>query len=304
MERLTDRCRQRPGSTAGAEMMLGMALRSPIFLDVETLLSQAEYNDVEVPRQAEIVARTVSKRSGGGKIGVFGVGNLDAALGTDVEYQSTYSLAPREKATVSKVIDSLIREGAVIVDPDENSVLARDSLLEIEGQARITAASLAGKMFFIFRRLMDTADGDLDTVLDLEIQDPRVVEQLKQVYLRNELIPIPILLELSGSKLPQKVYINVRPDHFIDVASANRVENEFRIFGSISRIIAGGDEGFASAEEWLLHDWEHLMRRKLMPHVGDVVKDMVEQLELELPASDVHEYIAGPAIIVDAIAIY
>lgn len=47
-----------------------MTLRSPSFLDLETLLSQAEYHDIDVPVVQDIVETTVSKRSGGGKAGL------------------------------------------------------------------------------------------------------------------------------------------------------------------------------------------------------------------------------------------
>jgi hypothetical protein len=280
-----------------------MALRSPIYLDTETLLSQAEYHDIEVARQADIVEKTVRKRSGGGKAGISGLG-IDASIGTDIEYQSTYTLAPKEKATASRVIDALIAEDAVKVNPDGETALGRDDLVEIEGMTRITAASLAGKMFFIFRRLMDGAEGDLEAVFDLDVHDLPVMEQLKGVYLRNELLPIPVLLELTGSRLPQKVYINVQPNHFLDAASANRVEGEMRVLGTVSRLVPGGGEGYLSAEQWLLHDWEHMVRRKLMTEVDKVVKDMVDQLDLDLPVGDVRAYITGPAIIVDAIGLY
>jgi len=156
-----------------------MALRSPIYLDTETLLSQAEYHDIEVPRQADIVEKTVRKRSGGGKVGLSGVG-VGASAGTNVEYQSTCSLAPKEKATVSKLIDSLIKAEAIKVNPDGETVLGKDDLVEIEGLTRITAASLAGKIFFIFRRLMDTAEGGLESIFEPERQRPpncRAVEE-------------------------------------------------------------------------------------------------------------------------------
>jgi hypothetical protein len=91
-----------------------MALRSALYLDTETLLSQAEHFDVEVVRQAEIVEKTVRKLTGGGRAGVGGVG-VDASRGTDIEYQSTYTLAPTQKATVRKVIDSLLSLGAIKV---------------------------------------------------------------------------------------------------------------------------------------------------------------------------------------------
>ncbi|MCX4728668.1 hypothetical protein [Streptomyces sp. NBC_01306] len=203
------------------------------------------------------------------------------------------------------MIDALINDaGAVKVDPDGETPLVRDDLVQIEGTTRITAASLAGKMFFILRRLMDTVEADLDSLRNLEIADLPFAEQLQQVYLRNELLPIPTLLELTGSNLPQKVYINVPPDHFLGEASANRIEGELRVLGSVSRLIPGGSDGYLSAEQWLLHDWEHMMRRFMMLDVDDHVRELVSHFNLDLPTEDVHSHIAGPAIIVDAIGLY
>lgn len=280
-----------------------MALRSPIYLDTETLLAQAEYHDVDVPRQAEIVEKSVQKRSAGGKLGVSNVG-INASAGTDVEYQSTYKLEPREKATVSRVIDKLVRQEAIKLNPDGDTPLSKDDLVEVEGLTRITAASLAGKLLFIMRRVMGTSDEAVEEMFDMEATDAPVMEQLKQVYLRNELLPVPILLQLTGSDLPQKVYINVRPDHFVDAASSNRIEGNLRVLGTVSRLVDNGDEGFLSAEEWLLHDWEYLMRRQMMTQVGDRVKELVDQMGLNFPSEDVHAHIAGPAIVIDAIALY
>jgi len=41
-----------------------------------------------------------------------------------------------------------------------------------------------------------------------------------------------------------------------------------------------------------------------MTQVDDVIRDMVDHLELDLPAEDVHAHIAGPAVVVDAIGLY
>lgn len=279
-----------------------MALRSPVYLDLETLLAHAEYQEIDVPRQAEIVERTIRKRSGGGKAGMSGFG-LDAVVGTDVELQSSYTLAPREKATVSRVIDSLIGNGAVKVDPDGQTSLSKDDLVEVDGTTRVTSASLAGKMLFALRRVMAGAE-DLDTILDLDASDAPVADQLKRVYLGNELVPIPILLEMTGTHLPQRLYVNVAADHFIDAASANRVEGEVRVLGTVSNLVPGGLEGYLSAENWLLHDWEYMFRRLAMTRIDGMVKDLFGELELDLPEDDVHGHITGPAVIIDAVAMY
>lgn len=282
-----------------------MALRSPNFLDLETLLSQADYYDVRVPRREEVVEKTVKRRAGGAKAGVGGFG-VDGTAGSDLEYQRTYNLEPQEKAMVSKVIDSLISQDAVKVQPGESTCLAKDDLVEISGEARITAASLAGKMLFTFRRLLLAQEGrDLDSLFDLDVADPQFAEAIKQVYLENELLPIPLLLELSGTPLPQKVYINVRPDHFIDDASASRVEGEMRVLGSVSKLI--DEDEYFSAEQWLLHDWEFLMKRVMMAQIDDSIREVAQQMAqmgVDLPAEDVHAFISGPAVVVDAIGLY
>lgn len=279
-----------------------MALRSPLYLDVETLLSQAEYFGVEVPHQAEIVERTTRKRSGGGKVGMAGV-EIDGSRGTDIEFQSSYTLKPRQKATVSRVIDSLMEMGAITSNPDGTTTLSKDDLVEVEGTTGITSASLAGKLFYMFRRFLAEGEGDLDKMLNLQANDPQVVKQIKRVYLQNELLPLPILLHLTGSGLPQKVYVNVRPAHFIDAASANRVEGEMRVLGTVSRLIPGGEEGYLSTEEWLLYDWEYLVRRMAMTRM-DELRGLFDGLDLGLPTKDVHHHIAGPAILIDATALY
>lgn len=137
-----------------------MALRTLLYLDIDTLQSQAEYHDINIPTQQEIIEKTTRRRATGGKLNLPGVGGADGNLGTDVEYQTTYRMDPRQKATTSKIIDQLMRIDAVKVSPDANTVIAKDDLLEVEGTARITSASLAGKMFYVLRRLMDSIEED------------------------------------------------------------------------------------------------------------------------------------------------
>jgi hypothetical protein len=279
-----------------------MALRSPIYLDAETLLAQAEYHELDVPRRAEIVEKTVRERGAQAKASITGIGASGSA-GRTVEYQATYDLTPTLKSTVSKLIDSLISQGAVKpVEPAGS--LSKDDLVELEGATRITAASLAGKAFYILRRFMQDTTQDLSKLAELSTSDPELVRQIKAVYVDNALPPIPMLLEMTQTGLPQRVYVNLRPDHFVEAASADRVEGELRVLGTVSRLVPGGDDGFTSAEDWLLAGYEYLFRRTLMTKIDDMVDDLVGKLGLELPADDVHAYIAGPAIVIDAIAVY
>ncbi|MGY0541386.1 hypothetical protein ACW14X_27990 [Nocardioides sp. YJ-D4] len=281
-----------------------MALRSPLYLDGESLLAQAEYHGIQVPTQADIVEKTVTKRGASGGVGV-GPVRLGGNAGQDVEFQSAYRMEPSEKATASKVIDALVHQGDVTTNPDADTVLTKDSLLEVEGTTRVTAASLAGKMFFILRQAMESADLDMTSIEDLNLDDlPGVAEGLRDAYLSNHLVPVPLLVELTGSNLPQRVYVSVAPDHFVDSASADRVEGDLRVLGSVTQFISEGNEGFLSAERWLLHGWEYLIRRHMMLNINDIVRELGNDLGLKLPEDDVYGYITGPAVVLDAIAIY
>ncbi|WP_454729516.1 hypothetical protein [Cellulosimicrobium protaetiae] len=80
---------------------LGMPLRTPKFLDTETFFALAEYAEVQVPLQQEITERTVKNRKGGGKVGL-GKTEVGGERGTEVEIQTSYTLAPNQKAAVSR----------------------------------------------------------------------------------------------------------------------------------------------------------------------------------------------------------
>ncbi|MFE2763301.1 hypothetical protein [Streptomyces halstedii] len=204
------------------------------------------------------------------------------------------------------MIDGLIREGVVDASPTGDSALRKDALVEIEGTARITAVSVMSKVFFLFRRLvLDRNINDLSQLANLDVDDPDVAQAIQRVYLQNELLPLPVLLEITGNSLPHKVYVNVRPGFFIDEASADRLEGDLRVLGSVYRIVPEND--FRVTDEWLLHGWEFMMRRIMMAQIQDDLQAVTQQLSrlgLDVPDDDVHAYISGPAVVIDAIALY
>ncbi|MFJ1930443.1 hypothetical protein [Streptomyces sp. NPDC088131] len=96
----------------------------------------------------------------------------------------------------------------------------------------------------------------------------------------------------------------MRPDFFINDASADRLEGDLRVLGT-SRLIPEDD--FRVTDEWLLHGWEFMMRRIMMAQIQDDLREVTQQLSrlgLDLPDDDVQAYISGPAIVIDAIALY
>lgn len=278
-----------------------MALRRPFYLDAETLLALADYHDLGISPPTDVVERSVRKRSANAQVGFGGVRG-GGELGKDVEIQTSYSIAPNEKATVSKVIDMLIAEGYA-VPTGSDATLKKDDLVEVEGQLRLTAASLAGKVFFVMRRYLESTDQDLQ---DLDFSDvgPDLMRLLQKTYVGNELVPIPILVDVDGANLGPRVFVNLRPNLFVDAATSDQIEGDRRVLGTVRSFVGDDEDGYLSTEEWLLPDWEYLMKRLLMVEISDKVQELVDTLKINLPAKDVHAWIKGPAVILDAVAVY
>jgi hypothetical protein len=189
-----------------------MALRNPIYLDLEQLIAQAEYHDVAVPRAEEIVETSRSQRRAGAKLGLSGAG-VDAGGEREVETQSTFRLEPQQRSTVSKVIDRLHREQVISTASSlTDSAIQKDDLVELDGILRMTPTTLAGKLFYLMKKAI--ASSDIASIDDLSIDDPEVEDVIRTVYLENELLPIPILMQAVDTGMEVRVYVNINPSHF------------------------------------------------------------------------------------------
>lgn len=277
-----------------------MPLRHPVYLDAETLNALADYYELATAPSKKIVEKS-TKKSSAGIAAPFGI-TAQAGLGKSIEFQSSYTITPSEKASVSKVIDGLIASGNVVTaSPD--ATLAKDYIAEVEGNIRLTAASLAGKMFYVLKKYLESID---QNIIDLNFVniEPEVMQIFQSIYLGNELVSIPILVDIVNSGFSPRILANLRPNMFVDSATSNQIEGERRVLGTVRTLIKGGDDGYLSTEEWLFPNWEYLMKRVLMTKVNNFVKELIKKLDIEFPAEDVDSWIKGPAVILDTIAIY
>lgn len=274
-------------------------LRSLTYVDLETLLAHAEYADIDVPRASEVVERAVRTGSLTASAGIGSV-QLGGGKSKDIEYQRTYSLEPKNNAVVSKVIDALF-DGHHAVTAEEDTVLLKDQLIELTGHNHLTPASMAGKVLHIALQVANGSDQDISN-LTFDQSNPDLLEQLKRVYLANEVLPVPILLEMAKSPLGCRVFINLSPNHFVDAAGVDRVEGEVTILGTVSTLIDAGKA--ITAERWLLDGYEWTMRRIMMTNIEDRIDELVSALGLTFPDTDIRHIVEGPAVIIDAIAVY
>jgi hypothetical protein len=281
------------------EIIGSMPLRTPKFLDTETFFALAEYADVPVPLQQEITERTVKNRKGGGKVAIAGTG-LGGERGSEVEVQTSYTLAPNHKAAVSKTLDHLLRDGHLAAASSDLR-LQKDLPVVLEGSGRLTTASVAGKLLYVALQIVGSSEVRLDELTSGQMP-PGAEEMLKAVYLGNELVPVPTLFELENTGLESRVLLSVRPGHFVDAATPEHIEGEIGVVGTVEAIVAEG--AFVNSEKWLLHGWEWLMKRMLMTTMDDVVGSLAASVDIDLPVDDVQAWIGGPAVVIDAVMVY
>lgn len=264
-------------------------------------MALGDYHGLDMPRLTDVIEKAVKRRSGNAKASFAGIGG-GAELGRDVELQSSFTIAPTEKASVSKVIDGLLA-GDHTVQVSEEAVLKKDDIVEVEGLVRLTAASLAGKMLYVLRKYLESTEQDIRDLVFSDIE-PDVMALIQSVYLRNELVPIPVLVDVVGTGLAPRVLVNLRPNLFVDSATSDQIEGDRRILGTVRSLVDESDDGYVSTGDWLLADWEYLIKRLLMTDISDKVQEIVDSLKIDLPAKDIHAWIKGPAVVLDAVAVY
>ncbi|WP_245642982.1 IS110 family transposase [Piscicoccus intestinalis] len=181
---------------------------------------------------------------------------------------------------------------------------ARKLLAAVDGQVSITAASLVGKMFYLFRTLLESDGVAIDSLDDLDFESPAVQTKFKDLYLRNALPPIPVLVRVAGSSYEGAIYVSLDPGYFVGDAAQDLLEGSHRVLGTVRHIVADGDDGYLATDPWLLAGWEHLLRRLLMAHLGDQVQSLTSELDIKPPEDDAYGWIKGPAVVLDAVAIY
>lgn len=277
-----------------------MPLRSPTYLDLKTLLAHAQYAGVEVPVATEVVERAARKGSLSGSAG-FGPLQGGAERGRETEVQRSYSLDPQTKAVVSRAIDELILAEHIISRPDPQRALSKGDAIELDGWSRMTPASMVGKMFHLCLRTIQTTDQDIRALDFAQIQ-PELMDEFKKIYAGNEVLPIPILLELTGTGLDIRTFVSLSANNFVDAAGVDRVEGDVTVLGTVSQIV---DEGKGlNTERWLLDGYEWLLRRVLMTNIDDVIARATGAFDVKFDDSEVRHVIQGPAIVIDGVAVY
>ncbi|MCG7310977.1 hypothetical protein [Brachybacterium sp. ACRRE] len=222
---------------------------------------------------------------------------------------------------------------------DQRWVTSRDQLVELTGTMKLSPVSSIGKIMNVMFQLVGHKDIDLNEIFsrpsseatgrpspdeadgeNLAADEPtaptdpenipaQAQEIFKAVYLRNEIPEIPTLfkLELDEEDAPWSVFINCEPGHFVGdgAAATDSIEGEVTVVGVVREFV-GEDpsDGFISTEPWTLHGWERTMRAMLRTRMDDLVQSLIPQFDPGWQAGDESYYIKGPAVVIDAVAIF
>ncbi|OFR91177.1 hypothetical protein HMPREF2863_05045 [Micrococcus sp. HMSC067E09] len=281
-----------------------MPLRNPLYLDAESLYAYAQYSQIEPESIKDVVERHRNTKEATAKAGVPGA-NAQGGGALEVEVQHSYTLAPKQKAAVSRSLDELIREEAILTLGGQDRAPEKDDLVHAEGRLVMTPTSLAGKMLEFLRQHIGDDDGTVSALMAGEgLPDAALGKVLRDAYFKGTLPNIPLLMELRGTGYQGRVFVSLPPSGFVDVAQAEHIEGNRRVLGQVEELIGGGNEGYLSAEKWLLSRWDYMMRRLMMAQMTGTVEKLIDNLGIELEVHDVHATLQGPAVILNAVMVY
>lgn len=269
--------------------------RSPLYLDLETLVPLANYHDIEVMVDVQLSQRDLGQRSGGGGVrasiplpGSPGI-EFSGSKGSEAEVTQARTIKDNPASALNRLVDALTREGDLITELTDRAITRRQ-LVELEGDWEVSPATdiggfLAGMVRLMsqnpaalsskevppeFMSLMTAGPTGGPTVLDCRLDDDDQTQ---------------VLALLSSD--------NITHGNTLD-----DLEGDRSVFGYVDTVVADGGE--YSLEKFFLSGLGRAVRRAFKP--ADLLPGMSEMLGREVTSNDLS--VKGPLIVVKAVAVY
>lgn len=289
-------------------MKIPYVYRNYTYLDGSVLNTIAEDIDMDVKLSYEVVERTTKDK--GGKAG-FGARGFTAGgeLSSKSERQETYSLSKDGKSTSTKIIKHLVSKDMVFTHDmfqNEEQPIDKGSLVELEGSALITAASSIGRLMHAFHPVIKRTKSLME-LQNLGMSSKDIDKVVSKYLIAEDLPNINLLYKMSVPDIPPKnilsVYLNFKPGNFLDTQESVNMEDQFTVFGVVKLLVPGNGNG-KGTDAWIMPGFNDILRKTVL--AGGIPDSLIKNpLIIEKTSDTDHpEYIKGPAMIVDVIAMY
>lgn len=267
--------------------------RSPLYLNIETLIPLANYHNIEVMADIQLTQRDLGKRSG--KAGVsasmpVASFNVGGTKGSESEVTQARTIKDHPSNALNRLLDELHRTDAITTDVT-TSPIQRHQLVEIIGDWEISAATDAGSLLTAMAHIFANNPG----IANSGTMDPASAYRLINPAQVNG--PVVLNAELNAAG-PMHVVALLDGDLLVGSNSVDDLEGDRTVFAQVDTFEP--EDSIYDLKKFFLSGLSRVIRRSI--NVEDLIASFTPVLGTELTTDDLR--VKGPVIVVKPIAIY
>lgn len=269
--------------------------RSPLYLDIDTLVPLANYHDIEVMVDVQVSQRDLGQRAA--KAGIRaslpipGSPGIDAggSRGSESEVTEARTVKDNPASALNRLLDTLQRNNDLTTDLSAQPLMRRQ-LVELDGDLEVSPATdvgalLAGMVNLMAQNPAAMSGSDVpDEFMTLMTAGPQGG---------------PVVLDLaSDDGQENRTLALLNAAHLTGGATLDDLEGERSVFGIIDTIVPDGQN--YSLEKFFLSGVGRAVRRAF--DTAELLQGMSEGFGRPFTVNDLR--LTGPLVVIKAVAVY
>ncbi|MCZ4540655.1 hypothetical protein O4090_11455 [Dietzia kunjamensis] len=266
--------------------------RSPVFLDLETLVPLANFHDIEVMTDLSLSERDLGKKSAnaGVKMGIPGGPNLEVGGGGNKESEITQSRTVKDHPTsaLNRLLDGLVRSGE-LSSLQEGAIFKRQ-LVELDREWEISAATDIGSMLEGLVKFMVSNPAAMDA--------QKIPAEAMSLMAGGSETGGTVVLEADEKDSEgRRIIVLLSAGDLTVKSTIDDLEGDRTVFGVVHEIVPESRQ--YSLEKVFLSGVSRSVRRAFKT---EALLDLATALNRPIGEDDL--FVPGPLIVVKAIAVY
>lgn len=265
--------------------------RSPIYLDLETLVPLANFHDIEVMTDVSLSERDLGRKgaNAGLRMGIPGGPTLEAGGSGSKEFEVSQARTVTDHPTsaLNRLLDDLLAANQ-LSDLADGAVFKRQ-LVELDREWNVSAATDIGSILEGLVRVM------VNNPLAMNSQE--VPPEAMSVMTGGSTSGTVVLETEEEDSEGRKIIVLLTADDLVAKSTIDDLEGDRSVFGLVHEIVPPNKR--YSLEKVFLAGFSRSIRRtintKVLLSLGAALNQPISEEDLDIP---------GPLIVIKAVAIY